>query len=137
MELQGCEGKRLFVLVGWSVYGNEVVFTYPKLYKKEVHTSMAAIGQYLEQQYGIRVRQFFTPEERERMKHTKWDDNGHTDTHRKWTDMTRLEQLNTLCNQTAKQCLCNTVQHMTAVSTKVPFEGWSCLVCNQKIQHTL
>eukprot|EP00957_Ditylum_brightwellii_P210754 15365353-Ditylum_brightwellii.AAC.2 len=51
--------------------------------------------------------------------------------------MTCLEQLNTICNQVAKQCLCNTVQHKTAVSTNVPFDGCSCLVCNQKIQYTL
>eukprot|EP00957_Ditylum_brightwellii_P181073 13793602-Ditylum_brightwellii.AAC.1 len=53
-----------------------MIFTYPKLYETEAHTRMAAIGQYLEQQYGIGVHQFFTPKERERMKLTKWDDNG-------------------------------------------------------------
>eukprot|EP00957_Ditylum_brightwellii_P187523 14280869-Ditylum_brightwellii.AAC.1 len=75
-EQKGSEGKCLFVSVGRSVYENEMIFTYPKLYETGVHTRMAAIGQYLEQQYGIGVRQFFTPEERERMKLTKWDENG-------------------------------------------------------------
>eukprot|EP00957_Ditylum_brightwellii_P206967 15350858-Ditylum_brightwellii.AAC.1 len=76
MEQKGNEGKRLFVFVGRSVYGNEVIFTYPKLYMTEAHTRMAAIGQYLEQQYGVGVCQFFTPKEREQLKLTKWDENG-------------------------------------------------------------
>eukprot|EP00957_Ditylum_brightwellii_P122030 9306621-Ditylum_brightwellii.AAC.1 len=76
MEQKVCEGKRMFVSVGRSVYRNEVIFTYPKLYETEVHTRMAAIGQYLEEQYGIGVHQFFTPKERERMKLTKWNDKG-------------------------------------------------------------
>eukprot|EP00957_Ditylum_brightwellii_P041657 3154627-Ditylum_brightwellii.AAC.1 len=53
-----------------------MIFTYPKLYETEAHTRIAAIDQYLEQQYGIGVRQFFTPNERERMKLATWDDNG-------------------------------------------------------------
>eukprot|EP00957_Ditylum_brightwellii_P139517 10633101-Ditylum_brightwellii.AAC.1 len=76
MEQKGTEGKCLFVLVGRLVYGNEVFFIYPKLYNTEAHTRMAAIGQYLEQQYGAGVCQFFTPKEREQMKLTKWDENG-------------------------------------------------------------
>eukprot|EP00957_Ditylum_brightwellii_P161411 12289957-Ditylum_brightwellii.AAC.2 len=59
------------------------------------------------------------------------------DKHKTWEHMTRLEQLNTICNQVAKHCLRNTVLHKIAVPTTVPFEGWSCLVHRHKIQHTL
>eukprot|EP00957_Ditylum_brightwellii_P164746 12543421-Ditylum_brightwellii.AAC.1 len=51
--------------------------------------------------------------------------------------MTCLEQLNNICDQAAKHCLCNTVLHKIATPTTVPFEGWSCLVRSQKIHHTL
>jgi hypothetical protein len=76
MEQKGSEGQRLFISVARSVYGNEVLFSYPKLYEKEAHTRMAAIGQYLQQKYGNAILQFFTPEERDRINNTSWDKDG-------------------------------------------------------------
>ena len=62
---------------------------------------------------------------------------GHADKHKTWEHMTRLEQLNTICDQAAKQCLHTTVMNKSTPPSTVPFEGWSCSVRSQKIQHTL
>ena len=41
------EGNILFITVGRPSLSSEVICTYPTIYKKEAHTRMLAIGQYL------------------------------------------------------------------------------------------
>eukprot|EP00957_Ditylum_brightwellii_P054940 4163657-Ditylum_brightwellii.AAC.1 len=62
---------------------------------------------------------------------------GHADKHKNWANMTRLEQLNLLCDHTAKQCLTMAVTNNVAPPSSVHFEGWACIPQSQKIQGSL
>jgi hypothetical protein len=59
---------------------------------------------------------------------------GHADKHTQWNDMSRLEQLNSLCDNAAKQFLTTAINTNYSVPTTVPFEGWACNLSHTKVQ---
>eukprot|EP00957_Ditylum_brightwellii_P144164 10984443-Ditylum_brightwellii.AAC.1 len=68
----------------------------------------------------------------------KWTEvEGYADRHKSWDNMPQLEQLNSLCNQEAKQCLKLAADNHQIAPSLVPFEGWACIVTSQKIQGSL
>eukprot|EP00957_Ditylum_brightwellii_P180190 13725392-Ditylum_brightwellii.AAC.1 len=66
--------------------------------------------------------------------HQKIKVQGHANRTKSWDSMTRLEQLNCVCDKTSQAYLQQIAQNHNMSENRVPFEGWLCWLRQTKVQ---